>query len=111
MNKESLKRLIECEKNAKASIEEAKRGCDMMKSKAQADAKEVIDNQEGEYEQMLAEEERRIQEEVQSEMRKLVDETQRRIEEIRSNTPSLEELAEHIVRKIASVSKEPKSAQ
>ncbi|KAL0266032.1 UNVERIFIED_CONTAM: hypothetical protein PYX00_011749 [Menopon gallinae] len=101
MNKESLKRLIECERNAKTLIEEAKRGCDMMKSKARADAKEIIDNQKREYEQMLAEEKRRVQEEVQSEMRKLEEETQRRIEEIRTNTPDLKELAEHIVRKVA----------
>lgn len=111
MNKESLKRLIECEKNAKASIEEAKREYDMMRSKAQADAKEVVDKQAREYEQMLADEAKRIQEEIQSETRKIEEETQRKIEEIRSKVPNLENVADDIVRKIAYTNRAPKTSQ
>lgn len=111
MNKESLKRLIECEKNAKTSIEEAKREYEMMRNKAQADAKEIVDTQEREYEQMLADEEKRIQAEIQLETCKIEEETQRKIEDIRSKVPNLEDLADYVVRKIAFTNKASKTSQ
>eukprot|EP00866_Antonospora_locustae_P000246 jgi/Antlo1/246/1917 len=111
MNKESLKRLIECEKNAKFTVEEARRKCSTIRSKAEVDAKEVVDNKAKEYEKMLADEEKHILEEIRSEARKIEEETQRKIKDIRSKIPNLEEVADYIVGKIAFTNKASKTSQ
>lgn len=93
----SLKKLIDCERKAKALVEEARKACIRMKKKAELDARDFLDKMVEEQNEKVAQMKREVEEEISAKSTVLEKESEGELKAFRSKVPNTDALVDRIV--------------